>query len=237
MIPVTREVLIPSWMGRSLKSCSVFYLPLYHLLSNQVAFTSNRLADRLSPGRPALLEPWTANGRLVQMDWSRLFWLLEESTEVHQWCSDYTAVPSAWQPSCVNTHEAAICRYRWNFLLVLSRILSAVVRREGVFNLNDKTSKPQGKNVRRLWSESLWTRVLSVKLILMDDDSLPILPTTTQIQHSAMGSKRAVTLTWPSPWQAAEVETTNCTLLLTPCQFCRFPRHWLIESSSKVVGE
>lgn len=36
-----------------------FYLSLNHLLSNQVAFTSSRLA---------LLQPWTANGRRVQMD-------------------------------------------------------------------------------------------------------------------------------------------------------------------------
>lgn len=64
---------------------------------------------------------------------------------------------------------------------------------------------------------------ISVKLILIDDDSLPVLPITAHIQHTVMSIEPAFTLTWPSPWQAAEVETTKCTLLLTLCQFCKFP--------------
>lgn len=75
--------------GCSLKSCSVFYLSINHLLyllSNQMAFTSSCLTDRTS--LPALLDLYTANGRVVQMDWSWLFQLLIQSIGVHQWCSD-----------------------------------------------------------------------------------------------------------------------------------------------------
>lgn len=78
--PVTKEVSIPSRMGNGLKS---FFICLY-IICCPIRWHLH-LSDRLSAVPPALLVPWTANGRLVQMDWCGL---LKENTEVHQWCWD-----------------------------------------------------------------------------------------------------------------------------------------------------
>lgn len=89
---------------------------------------------------------------------------------------------------------------------------------EDVFNFNEKSLGPRGKNARCLCTESLftWIFLMSLKLILIDDDSLPILPTTAWIQHTAMGSEPAVTVTWPSPWRAAEVENNKLHFTADP---------------------
>lgn len=187
-------------MGLSLKSCSVFYLSLYHLLSNQVAFTSSRLADRRSPGR-ALLDPWTANGRQTSADGLISAILAPQG----KYCGPSVTLGLN---SCLLCLAAILCQHvkscnleiKTEFLTCPFKNIICCYRKRGLFNLNEKSVRPQGKNTLcTVCTESLSTWILSVKLILIDDDSLPISPTTIQIQHSAMGCKTAVTLTWPSP--------------------------------------